>query len=134
MPYVSQLHFKTAIAFLIVGLVLGLQMSISGNHAIIGAHAHVNLLGWVTMAIFGGYYALNPAKAEGRLALVQYGVYTLGVVIMTPALLFLLLGNPSMEPLVALGSLLAFAGVLLFAFVVFTKEHPQRAGSVQTTT
>ncbi|WP_274426503.1 hypothetical protein [Chelativorans sp. YIM 93263] len=132
MPHVSKLYFKTAIVFLIFGIGLGLQMSISGNHGIIGAHAHANLLGWVTMAIFGGYYALNPAKAETRFAMVQYGVYTLGVAVMTPALLFMLLGNPSLEPLVALASLVTFAGVLLFAFVVFTKDEVQRTGQMQS--
>lgn len=121
MPYVSQLYFKTAIVFLILGIAMGLQMSISGVHNVIGAHAHANLLGWVTMAIFGGYFALNPAKAEGRFALLQYGVYTLGVVVMTPSLYLLLLGNPALEPLVAISSLIALAGVLMFAVVVFSK-------------
>jgi hypothetical protein len=48
----------------------GLHMAIAGDHSAIGAHAHANLLGWVTMAIFGGYHALNPAKAERRLAMI----------------------------------------------------------------
>ena len=67
MPRISNLFFRTAILFLIVGIAIGLQMAISQNHNVIGAHAHINLLGWVTSAIFGVYYALNPAKAEGRL-------------------------------------------------------------------
>jgi hypothetical protein len=41
---------------------MGIAMSISGVHNVTGAHAHANLLGWVTMAIFGVYYALAPAK------------------------------------------------------------------------
>ena len=133
MPYVSHLFFRTAIIFLIIGIGLGLQMSISGTHNVIGAHAHINLLGWVTSAIFGGYYALNPAKARSRLALVQYGVYTLGVAIMAPSLYFLLLGNPAMEPLVAASSLIAFAGVLLFALVVFSKDQPDTVGTLRPT-
>lgn len=125
MPRVSQLFFKTAILFLIVGIGMGLQMSISGVHNVTGAHAHANLLGWVTMALFGGFYALNPAKAESRLALAQYGIYTAGVAIMIPALYFMLAGNPSFEPLVAAGSLIAFLGVLLFAVLVFAPDRQQ---------
>ena len=68
MPNVAQLFFKAAVVFLIVGIGMGLQMSISGVHNVTGAHAHANLLGWVTSAIFGGYYALNPAKARTKLA------------------------------------------------------------------
>lgn len=123
MPKLSRLYFKTAILFLIAGIVIGIAMSISGKHNVTGAHAHANLLGWVTMAIFGVYYALAPAKADSRLAMIQYGVYTLGVLVMIPALYFLLLGNPQVEPLVAAGSLITFAGVLLFAVVLFTGER-----------
>ncbi|MAZ18896.1 MAG: hypothetical protein KAH44_07330 [Oricola sp.] len=123
MPRVSSLFFKTAILFLIAGIAIGLKMSISGVHNVTGAHAHCNLLGWVTMALMGTYYTLAPSKAEGRLPVIQYGVYTLGVLIMIPSLYMLLLGNPQYEPGVAAGSLITFAGVFLFAFVIFSKER-----------
>jgi cbb3-type cytochrome oxidase subunit 1 len=119
LPRISNLFFRTAVLFLIVGIGMGLQMAITQNHNVTGAHAHINLLGWVTSAIFGGYYALNPAKAERRLALLHYAVYTAGVVIMGAALYLLLQGNTAMEPIVAVSSLVTFAGVLIFAWVVF---------------
>lgn len=122
MTNISHYYFKTAIVFLIIGIAMGLQMSMTGNHNIIGAHAHANLLGWVTMALFGTYFSLVPSKAEGRLAMIQYCVYTGGVVITIPALYFMLAGNPQMEPVVAIGSLITFAGVILFAFMVFSGE------------
>ena len=120
MPRVAQLFFRTAIIFLIIGISMGLHMSIAGDHSAIGAHAHSNLLGWVTMAIFGGYHALNPAKAERRLALIQYYIYTAGVTIMVPSLYLMLTGSPGWEPVVAVSSLITFAGVLLFAVIIFT--------------
>lgn len=123
MPKISHLFFRTAVLFLLVGIGMGLQMAISQNHNVIGAHAHVNLLGWVTSAVFGVYYALNPGKAERRLALVHYGVYTTGVVIMAASLYLLLQGNTAMEPVVAVSSLITFAGVLVFAWTVFMPEH-----------
>ncbi|MFZ2099830.1 MAG: hypothetical protein WAU86_04625 [Oricola sp.] len=129
MPRISRLYFRTAILFLLAGIAIGLAMSISGQHNVTGAHAHANLLGWVTMAIFGIYYALAPAKADTRLAMVQYGVYTLGVLIMIPSLYFLLLGNPRMEPLVAASSLITFAGVILFAFILFAGERATSAAA-----
>lgn len=122
MPSISKLYFKTAIIFLIVGIGMGLKMAISGDHSVIGAHAHANLLGWVTMAIFGGYHALNPRKAERRLAMVQYVIYTAGVAVMVPALYLMLLGNMAMEPIVAAASIVTFIGVLLFAVIIFTGE------------
>lgn len=123
MPRVAELFFRTAIVFLIVGIGVGLQMSISGVHNVTGAHAHINLLGWVTSAIFGGYYALNPGKAEGRLPLIHYGIYTAGVAVMSVGLYFMLLGNTALEPMVATGSIVTLIGVLVFAVVVFAKAR-----------
>jgi hypothetical protein len=128
MPAISQLFFKTAVVFLIVGIAMGLHMSMSDNHDVIGAHAHANLLGWVTSAIFGGYYALNPANAEQRLAVIHYWVYTIGVAGLVPSLYMLLKGNAAMEPLVAISSLVTFAGVLVFAVVVFRPAAQHRVG------
>lgn len=123
MPKISELFFRSAILFLIVGIGLGLQMSISQNFNVVGAHAHINLLGWVTSALFGGYYALNPAKATGPVPLIQYWVYTVGVAVMAISLYMLLTGNTSVEPIVAISSLVTFAGVLLFAWVVWMPAH-----------
>jgi len=119
MPRISEYYFRSAILFLVVGIGVGLHMSMSQDHSATGAHAHINLLGWVTSAVFGGYYALNPAKAAGRLPLIQYIVYTVGVVVMCASLYLLLTGTPAMEPVVAVSSLVAFAGVLLFAWIVW---------------
>ncbi|MEO4044176.1 hypothetical protein AAFN47_21460 [Hoeflea sp. CAU 1731] len=124
MPRLATLYFQTAIIFLVVGLVMGLKMAISGNHDVIGAHAHANLLGWVTMAIFGIYFALAPGKAEGMMARVQYAIYTFGVVVMTIALYLYLSGNPAMEPVVAVSSIITLIGVLLFAFILFSADSP----------
>lgn len=126
MPRISHWFFRTAILFLIVGIGIGIQMAITTNHNVVGAHAHINLLGWVTSAIFGGYYALNPGRATGRLPMIHYGVYTAGVLVMAVSLYLLLQGNTALEPLVAGASLVTFAGVLVFAWIAFV---PERAGS-----
>lgn len=120
MPRISQLFFKLAVLFLIAGIVMGLQMSISGTHNVIGAHAHTNLVGWVTSALFALYYALNPVKAETRLAAVHFWTYAPAAVVMAPSLYLLYLGYGAVEPLLAVASLVAFGSVVLFAFIVFT--------------
>ncbi|WP_309084970.1 hypothetical protein [Chelativorans sp.] len=127
MPHIASLYFKTAIVILIIGIAMGLQMAISGNHNVIAAHTHANLLGWVTMAIFGGYYALNPSKAESKLAQLQYWVYTAGVVVMVPSLYLLYLGYTAFEPLTAISSLVILLGVLMFAVIVYSREPSPRA-------
>ncbi|MBO6717729.1 MAG: hypothetical protein JJ913_07230 [Rhizobiaceae bacterium] len=122
MPFIATLYFRTAIILLIIGIGIGLHMSMVGDHAPMGAHAHLNLLGWVTGALFGTYYALNPGKASGRLPMLQYAVHMIGLVIMIPALYLMLKGNTSLEPFVAGGSMIVFAGVLLFGWIVFSGD------------
>lgn len=129
MPNISRLYFITAICFLIAGILVGLKMSIAHDYTATGAHAHINLLGWVTMAIFGAFHALNPSGAGTRLAKVQYYVYTGGLLVMTPALYLLLTGNPSMEPVVAVSSLVVFAGVLMFAAIIFRTPRADPSSS-----
>ncbi len=129
MPKVSEYFFRAAILFLVVGIGIGLAMSITENHDVIGAHAHINLLGWVTSAIFGGYYALNPAKAQGILPVIHFWLYTAGVVAMTGALYLVLKGNLAFVPVLSTGALVTAAAVLLAAWIIWT---PARAGAVAT--
>jgi hypothetical protein len=121
MPQVSRMFFKAAVIFLILSVAAGLQMSISGEHNVTGAHAHASLLGWVTGAIFGTYFALVPEKAESVLAYVLFWLFSGSVAIMSAALYFLLLGNFALAPVVAVASIAVFAAVILFAFVVFAR-------------
>jgi hypothetical protein len=127
MPRVSQYFFKTATIFLIVGIAVGLHMGITEDHSAMPAHAHIMLLGWVTSALFGFYYALQPAKAEWRAALVHFAIYLAGMVIMLPALYLKYTGYPQFEPLLGGGSMIVGLGVLIFAYVLFSPDA-QRAG------
>lgn len=119
MPQLAQYCFKAAIVFLIIGILMGLQMSISGEHNVIAAHAHANLLGWVTMALFGGYYALNPGKAETRLARLHFWSFFLAVCVMTPSLYLLQLGHAVFEAPLAIASIVMLLSVIVFALIVF---------------
>jgi hypothetical protein len=132
MPGISRFYFAMAITYLLVGIGVGLHMSIIQDHTAAGAHAHINLLGWVTSAVFGGYYALNPQKAEGWLPMAQCILYSVGLIVMLPALYMMLTGTPSFEPAVAIGSIAVAIGVVLFAAVVFTRGSGARVGQPAT--
>lgn len=127
MPKISRFYFAMAILYLMTGIGVGLHMSITQDHTAVGAHAHINLLGWVTSAVFGGYYALNPHKAEGWLPRIQCSLYSIGLIVMLPSLYMLLTGSPGAEPAVAIGSLAVASGVVLFAVVVFTRGRTGQA-------
>ncbi|WP_343079724.1 hypothetical protein [Ostreiculturibacter nitratireducens] len=123
MPQISHMFFKASAIFLVIGVLIGLQMSITNEHDAAGAHAHLSLLGWVSCALFGGYYAFNPEKAATRIAVLHFWTIVVATALMTGALYLLLLGNGAMVPLVAAGSFLFFAGSLLFLWIVFTRVN-----------
>ena len=131
MPRISRFYFAMAITYLMIGIGIGLHMSIIHDHSAVGAHAHINLLGWVTSALVGTYLALNPAKAAGLLPRLQYFVYVIGVIVMGGSLYLMLDGNAAMVPVVAGASVVAFAGVLVFALIIFlpARSEAQAGGT-----
>ena len=65
MSNISNWFFRLAIAYLISGVTLGIIMGASGDHSLFPLHAHLNLLGWVTMMLFAFFYRTFPAAAAG---------------------------------------------------------------------
>jgi hypothetical protein len=122
----AQLYFKTAIALLVVGMVAGITMSIMNDHRQAGAHAHLNLIGFVLMSVYGTYFALNETKATGRLPQVIWAVHTIGAVVMFISLWMMLSGNAAIEPLVALSSFTVLGAAILFGYVVWKPEPSAR--------
>lgn len=116
---ISLLFFRTAAVLLIVGMIFGIYMSASGNHAAAAAHAHLNLIGFVVMCVYGIFFALNPGRSTGRLPKILWALNTIAAVVMFPSLVLLLNGHPSFEPLVAAASFLALLGAILFAVLLF---------------
>jgi cbb3-type cytochrome oxidase subunit 1 len=115
----SALSFKLAVLFVITGMAMGIGMAATHNHSIMPAHAHVNLLGWVSLFLFGIYYKLNPALEQSRLALVQIVVWSVGTVVLTMGVAAIHLGYDAAEPITAVASFVVLAAMLVFAYLVF---------------
>ena len=82
MPRVSLAFFTTAALAALCGMVWGTIMGITGDHSLSPAHAHLNLLGWVTLSIMGAVYALPGMRFNNTLAWINYGLSTLGAILM----------------------------------------------------
>ncbi len=120
MPRVSAAFFMTGAVFLAMGMCWGIAMAVSQNFALAPAHAHLNLLGWVTMSIYGTFYALTRESFSPRLAWINYICATLGVAIMIPSLAVMLnTGNMALEPVIGIGSLLSLVALLVFSVSAF---------------
>ena len=115
--------FAAAALYAMIGVCWGLAMSISKDHATYSAHAHLNLLGWISLALMGTFYALLGQGVANWVKLVNFSLSNLGVICMISGL-YLYLGQkgpPSVfGPLLAVGGLSVVAGFLVFGFTVIS--------------
>lgn len=121
MPRVSAAFFAVGVVCLILGMMWGMRMGATEDFSTMPAHAHLNLLGWVTMAIYGTFYALTQASLSPKLAWTNFALAAGGVVVMIPSLALFLAGgrDATFEPAVVAGSVLELLGLLVFAVSVF---------------
>ena len=119
----SKLCFLAAVLAAIAGMLWGIDMAISENHAAMPAHAHLNLLGWVSLFLFGIFYRLHPSLDATKLALAQVWVWIIGTVVMAAGVGLISTGTTSAEPIAAVGSLIVLADMLLFAWLVYRGEQ-----------
>lgn len=101
------------------GMLWGITMASSGNHTLAGAHAHLNLVGWVTLALFGIYYQLTPQAAASRLAPIHLIVAVLGAVVLVSGIAMAIMGKG--ETAAIIGSLLTALSMLIFLITLIRK-------------
>ena len=124
----SSLSFKAAVLFVLAGMAWGMQMAGTGDHSAYPAHAHLNLLGWVSLFLIGIYYRLHPALERVRLAFVQIWVWIVGVVVQAIGVGLVHTGSAEAEPAAAGGSVLVIVSMLLFGWMVFRSERAVAPG------
>ncbi len=110
---------KLAITYLIVGVALGIAMGATQNFVLMPVHAHINLLGWTTLALAGLIYTVFPLAGSSRLAKMHFWFINISMPVMLGALAALLLGNKGVEPILAVSEFVAAAGVLSFAANIY---------------
>jgi cbb3-type cytochrome oxidase subunit 1 len=121
-------YLKVAFVYLTFGVLLGLIMGIIQDFRLASVHAHINLLGWVSMALFGLIYHFYPNAADNKLAKTQFWLHNIGVPVMQGALAVeILTGIKGLIPIVIAGSLAVILGVILITVNVF--KHVGTASS-----
>jgi cbb3-type cytochrome oxidase subunit 1 len=123
----SILSFRAAVLMVIAGMIWGIVMGISQDHSTMPAHAHLNLLGWVSLFLFGIYYHLHPAVDLNRLVLVQVWIWIVGTIVLTIGVGLAHSGHAVGEPIAAVSSLVVLADTLLFGWLVFRREPAELA-------
>jgi hypothetical protein len=118
----SVLSFRAAVAMVIAGMIWGIAMGITKDHSTLPAHAHLNLLGWVSLFLFGIYYHLHPTVDRSALAFWQVWVWIACTIVLTIGVGLVHSGHEIGDPIAAVSSLLVLADMLLFAWLVFRPE------------
>lgn len=126
MKYLPYWFLTVAVLQALIGMGAGIFMGITGDYTLAPAHAHNNLLGWVSMAIFGLYYALVPEIAARRPALAHFWLALTANIVFPIGIGLVVTGKG--ETLSIVGSLLEVLSMLLFGIIVWTNRaalaHP----------
>jgi cbb3-type cytochrome oxidase subunit 1 len=118
----SSLSFPAAALMVTGGMIWGIVMAISNDHSAMPAHAHLNLLGWVSLFLFGVFYHLHPAIDRSKAALAQVGIWIAGTLVLTVAVALIHTGHAAGEPIAAIASFILLADMLLFGWLVIRRE------------
>jgi hypothetical protein len=116
MPRVSLAFFLVAALCGLGGMAWGAYMGAQQDFAWRDAHAHLNLVGWVTLSIMGGFYALAGEARPKVLSWINFALSVAGVFVFVAGLAMMAAGSEQ-QALMALipGSSLVWLGMAAFA-------------------
>jgi hypothetical protein len=114
MSRISTAFFGAAVLYALSGMALGIVMGESGDHSAAPLHAHINLLGWASLAVMGAFYGIAADRAPRRLAWANFAVSNLGNLLTLAMLALIVQGKPPILPILIPGEGLIVLGMLLF--------------------
>jgi hypothetical protein len=111
MPRIDRAFFIAAVVLGLAGMVLGIHMGMAHDFQLVPVHTHINLVGWVSMALFGIGYRVGLAK-NGRLAVVHFWVALAGAILLPVGIYYAI--TQEQQAVMIVGSLLTLGSLLLF--------------------
>ena len=97
---------------LIVGVSMGIFMAASHDHQLMPVHAHINLVGWASLALFGLVYRAYPSLGARRLARLHILLAGSAAVLLPPGIALAVLYQS--EPLAIIASFLGLGACIVF--------------------
>lgn len=118
--------FIAAALSALCGMSLGIWMGMHEDFTLAPVHAHINLLGWVTLCLYGLYHR-GVTRASNRLAWTQVGCAAAGMPVLTGGLAAYLATGAHTAGFIVAGSLMTFLGMALFLVVLVADLRRQGA-------
>jgi hypothetical protein len=106
---------RCAVLYALLGIGFGIVMAAQHDFTNKSVHVHVNLLGWVSMALMGVVYQVFPSMAGSVLAKVHFWLHNLGLPVMIVGIYAVMHQWSMAEPIVGSGSLTVALGFVAFA-------------------
>jgi cbb3-type cytochrome oxidase subunit 1 len=117
MRKVGRVLIKIAAIYFMIGISFGLYMSVTHVFNLATVHVHVNLLGWVSLALIGIIYRLYPPLEETVLAKLHFWLHNIGLPIMMISIALAIAGvNPVFFPIATIAGVLTLIGIFCFGF------------------
>lgn len=117
---ISQTFIGLGLAFLIIGMAFGIWMAFRQDFTFADAHAHWNLLGFVTSTLYGLVHRTHPAMAKSRLAWPQFGLHIAGVLAAGPGIMLAVAARQ--DTLAIISAVLVLAAALCFLWMFMTAK------------
>lgn len=115
----SRTLLKISVVYFMLGISFGLYMSLTHVFNLTSVHVHVNLLGWMSLALVGIFYHLYPNLEKTGLAKAHFWLHNIGLPVMMIAIALAILGvNPVFFPIATAGGAMTLIGIFCFGFNV----------------
>lgn len=119
----SNTFLRLGVVFALIGVSLGYWMGMTHQFLLAPVHAHLNLLGWVSMFLYGLFYRAMPDAVGGWLPKIHLGLAVIGLTVMMIGLTFMLTAVPTLQPwvppMMMAGPTMVLLGMFVFAVIVF---------------
>lgn len=115
---------------LVLGVGMGIAMAVSHDFRLMPVHAHINLVGWASLALFGLAYRAYPRLGLTRLAKLHLLLAAPGAILLPAGIALAVLAN---SPALAIGASMLWLGaciIFLIQLVMLALEAKGREESV----
>lgn len=112
--------FRISVSIGLFGMLFGVAMGMTQNFVLAPVHAHLNLVGYVSLFMFALYYRVVPRAAADRLATIQAVVSVIGAILFPIGIVCVRLGDRALfKPVLVAGWITVVTGMLLFVMIVY---------------
>jgi hypothetical protein len=126
-PRYDVMFIAAALIYSLIGMTLGIGMGIAQKFGYAHVHAHINLIGWATFALYGLVHKGWPALRAHPLARIQFWVAIVGAPVFLIGLPFAMIDDQPIGAIVG-SMLLLLAAVLFTALFLIVAKRGETAG------